>query len=657
LKPIISPGNGSSKLGHTVIHNPPAVFYNTILPRADGKTYSFRHPDGFTDIGKEKMASVPKRNAGNILVLSITLLIIFSVFTIRYGRFIRGFRGYHAVKKYSYTPRAYEELTVGESLDLGWAHGPGRRPEGSYLEHDTVKPPGKLRIGTFGCSFTRGEEAAAGHEYPSFLRKTFQAGGFENLEVINFGNRAYGNHQSYLLWKYLGRKYDLDYIVFMPFSWHVDRDNTFIFGNNSYGPLHARLVIKEGELKLLSVLGESRRESIEIYHRLFMPWRYLRHDREAPPFLRALLPRRRRLTVNPFYYWRGDGQEEEILDSYALIFQDIARNGESLVVISNDETIYNLHRQVEDPRVQFFRSRTQEFSGSFDYQAPRRHPSALGNRMRAEELFDFLAGEKTARMETVDVLPKSGCRKGSFGRRAPLYRYARAYLGVKGDPVSGFFMAREGTDGFHGLRRADFRRLRIASLLQVEVQEGRFVGLPYLLEEGRPVSLALRLGGEIVEIPLGEIRERGGVLGLILSPRDGPEIRKTGDGWSVDVNTVDIRGGVRIQTGLDVDDVTVRIGGRPALVGKETGQGASNGKEGVRTFSLYPDLGGYILLRSTAGQFMDPEQLKEKEGTFRLILQGRDGRRKRIPAFIGYRVVRKDFPPFEETCRIPVRGP
>ena len=125
------------------------------------------------------MASGPRKAAGNILVLSVTLLIIFSLFIFRYSRFVRRLRGYHMVKQYSYNPRSFEKLTSGESLNLGWAHGGGRHPEGSYLDYDADKHPGMVRIGTFGCSFTMGEEAARGHEYPSFLRRMFQEKGFK----------------------------------------------------------------------------------------------------------------------------------------------------------------------------------------------------------------------------------------------------------------------------------------------------------------------------------------------------------------------------------------------------------------------------------------------------------------------------------------------
>src|SRR5262249_1689918 len=82
-------------------------------------------------------------------------------------------------------------------------------------EHSYEKPPGTLRILTFGDSFTFGDEVSDNETWPYYLEKLLPGS-----EVINFGVHGYGHDQMLLYLQEEGIKYHPDIVIlgFLPFD-------------------------------------------------------------------------------------------------------------------------------------------------------------------------------------------------------------------------------------------------------------------------------------------------------------------------------------------------------------------------------------------------------------------------------------------------------
>ncbi|HXV28580.1 MAG TPA: hypothetical protein VD913_06405, partial [bacterium] len=300
--------------------------------------------------------------------------ILFTALAVRYHFFLKKLNHY---KDWAKSPEPedseFPKLESRQLANLGFAQTADEHPVSSYIKFPFEKKPGVIRIGTFGDSHTQGVEAAQNHDYPSFLQRHFRKAGYDHVEVINFGVKSYGLYQAALLWRYLGKKYDLDYAVFMVLSFHADRDLTFIEDTDTAVGVHARYVLKENQLELVPVVGDSRQEASLYYFRMFPPLRYIRYDRRAPPLLRALLPEGREWKFNPFYYRLGRPVTQEIIKSYALLFDQIADEAKNVVVIARDEFIGGLAGNTSSPNVYVLRSQMASFLNWGPYLAPKSH--------------------------------------------------------------------------------------------------------------------------------------------------------------------------------------------------------------------------------------------------------------------------------------------
>jgi len=272
-----------------------------------------------------------------ITCCAVTVSILLGIYLIRYQFFLNGLEHYKRTTSPDYKEREYLGLSQRQTIILGRAQQPSHEIKNSYLNIAKEKQPGIIRIGFFGCSFTKGSETAIGYDFPSILQDRLRQVGVEHVEVINFGVGGYGMHSSYLLWKYLGQEYNLDYVIFTLFDFHVERDSSFISPGRSYMPIRARYILKNDRLELIEVLGQNRREAASIYHQIIPRWRYLRYDRVAPPFLRSLIPVGRELRFNPFYYLANVSEEDEILQTYLRLFEELSGKVKHLIVIVNDE--------------------------------------------------------------------------------------------------------------------------------------------------------------------------------------------------------------------------------------------------------------------------------------------------------------------------------
>ena len=561
------------------------------------------------------------------------IVLIPALYVLRYGYLLHKLRGYNIANTSFYKEKKFPGLKPDQVMMLGNAHTQSNHPENSYIEYSKKKKPDTIRIGVFGCSFVEGTEAARGHDLASFLEDRFDKAGIKNIEVINFGVSGYGIHQMYLLWEFIGKDYELDYVVFMPFSWHKTRDNTFIYASDSYGPIHARFIIKNGEIELIPVSGATRPEACKIYHRITPPLRYILYDNHMPLFLKALLPSVLHKRSNPFYYKKWKSKKSEILTTYRILFEKLSKSTPNFIVICNDNKIYNLRDQIQQPNIHFIKSRTPEFF-NFLYFA-KGHNSALGNQMRADEFFTFFMNYPKPKIETLKVSCEVWEKKRDFipsGR--PLYEYDKLSVDI-GEGEAATFLAKRP----HPYENLDFRKYKIESLLLLppgeDIKLVTFVPLDFLLKDNKPVFLSFRRGDNSFKAPIGFINAQASVLGKweLELDKNGYFV-KHGSGWAFEIKNSNFF----LETNPKIKNIYI----------------TTNGNRILKTVSAYRNsflhfLGKFILgknalifkplpsdfacLRAKPGQFADIDNLAGKEGTLDLVLSGKNGRKKQYPIF------------------------
>jgi hypothetical protein len=283
-------------------------------------------------------------------------------------------------------PSAAEVAAVGAATfaRLGHLRPPDARRD-AFAHFPREKRPGTVRIGCFGDSFTWGDEVDDGYDYPAQLQALARARGRPDVEVINFGNSAYGMHQSWILWDEVGRGYDLDHLVLVTQPYWPNRDTTFTTPSAAKLVLHSRFVLDRGDLVRVDPIGTTERERTDRYDAFLPPFRYLRYDRVPPAFLRALLPEGRAIT-NPFYY-DGRRAQREAFETYRILLARFAAERPDALVVDGAGPFLPLV-----PKTGRLRGLRPRPGGAFLYRAPKGHASPWGNRLLAEQILAALTG-------------------------------------------------------------------------------------------------------------------------------------------------------------------------------------------------------------------------------------------------------------------------
>ncbi|MEM1204226.1 MAG: hypothetical protein AAGN66_13430 [Acidobacteriota bacterium] len=528
-----------------------------------------------------------RRLGGNLLALSLSLGLIALLFQWRFETFRSSRQGYEAIASESYRTRDFAPLTEAQVTQLGRAHSQLHRPPSSYAETSRAKPEGTFRIGLFGCSFLEGAEAALGFDLGTLLQEHFTDAGYGRVEVVNFGVGGYGVHQAAKLWDMVGRDYDLDVTLFYLWSFHRGRDDTFLHRPEQYLPVHGRYVVENDDLRWIEVVGNSREEAADIYHRPLPPWRYLRYDSKAPVFLRALLPPGRELRRNPFYH--RSNPDGELDETYARLLERVAAGSERVVVMCNDDDICSFRGQVRADNIHFSAGRSDFAASHLSslYRAPRKHLGGLGNDLAALEVFNLLTGGAPDRLPVLRLRP--GLEPPpTLGTPRPLHTFDRVLVGERAWKAGRFVTP--------GGDPVDLRERGISALLDVSSpNELRFVGLPEPLVPGAPLTLRVHRGEPPFQVPLGTV-EGGGVLGRI-SQSDA--VDAGGRTWRLDI------GG---SPALEVSGpgafapADILLDGRPILRTRADPEPATPGEPAGLRLELEPTEGPFLEVRAVRDQ-------------------------------------------------------
>jgi len=148
---------------------------------------------------------------------------------------------------------------LAHDAELGWSIKPGGSAElysanaqglRADREFDRQPPAGRVRIATFGDSFTHGDDVAAEATWQSALM-----GLDERYEVMNFGVPSYGPGQALLRYRRESERFDFDWVALGLLSENVHRAvNTFrpFYRPGTGVPLaKPRFVLRKGALELI----------------------------------------------------------------------------------------------------------------------------------------------------------------------------------------------------------------------------------------------------------------------------------------------------------------------------------------------------------------------------------------------------------------------
>jgi hypothetical protein len=305
-------------------------------------------------------------------------------------------------------PKNLTEHNTGMSkLDslVGWSQ---EDKKSCFSKFEKKKRDGVIRIGCFGDSFTHGDEVNDIYDYPSFLQGFFYKNGQYNVEVINFGVGGYGFHQSYILWEYAGREYDLDFVLLGPTCFRQERDTTFStrfsYRDDIY-LLHSRYILKNSqEVRRVDVIGKTIYQRVLNYWNFFPALRYLRFDRYPPHFLAAplacLLPGTQ-LKGNPFYYKRDQVKEMDTI--YTILLHKISEGTLQVILGTYDQHSLGLGAKIGNSN---FFSVPLYRPDHFPYLAFSGHNSSYGNRVLAGQMYDCLINKTESNptlVETSDI--------------------------------------------------------------------------------------------------------------------------------------------------------------------------------------------------------------------------------------------------------------
>jgi hypothetical protein len=427
-----------------------------------------------------------------LLYLAVVMLAVNGVF---YWFFISKIHRAAENARYDAVDERWVDPTT--MLNLGWV-SPAR--SSSFVHFSPQKPPGVVRIGCIGDSYTYGDEVGPNEDYPTLLQKLFVERGYENVQVINFGSSFYGFHQSFILWKFVARRYALDVVILGPRSFYHTREAHM---NHPGVPLavHARYIVDGGQARLIPVLGTTKDEVVARYHSFIPERRYLKYDLDPPAFLKALIPGGRRLR-NPFYYHSGT-IKDEINQTYRALLAEMASDPSTQIILSNfDREIAELGRSVDKPNIH---SLPLTKNWQFPNVMQRRHYSVHGNELLAHQYFREVTGSRRDVSRSIEFtdLPLHVSEEETSGLRSPLVDLEQIGVHV-GAMFAGMFQY----DDSNLLEDAERRPYSLLAIKgrDSSVLDAIFVPLEFQIDEDSRIWLRAGRSETSAEETIGKVR-------------------------------------------------------------------------------------------------------------------------------------------------------
>jgi len=375
----------------------------------------------------------------------------------------------------------------------------------SFRKFEMRKPDGVTRVCAFGDSFTYGDEVEAGADYPSLLERMLERAGIEGVQVLNFGSPWHGFQQAFMLWERAGSRYRCDYALLGPNSFWEARGTAFNH-TDLLSPyyIHARYVLDDEDVRLVEIEGDNFRERFERYWSFLPTWKVLRYDRNAPAFLRALIPKGRTLP-NPFYY-RSESAEEEATAIWRILLGKMSESDMSVVMTNKRKRVVQLADSLGLPADNAW------FEYRFPYSAGRGHNSVWGNQMVALKYFAALVeGETPAFFRIATSNRRNISTRSNIPRKRALSDYRSLVVEINRKDAGIFAVASKNYRERGIPLPTDLLGMSLHSLLAIlepgeSLLDAAFVPLPYELNEGAELRLHVEGGGVESDLAIARVR-------------------------------------------------------------------------------------------------------------------------------------------------------
>ena len=302
-----------------------------------------------------------------------------------------------------------------------------------FLNFPQKKSPGAIRVGTFGDSYTYGDEVSDGHDYPSFLQKIF-AEKFpkKKIEVLNFSLSGYSFQQSFMLYEEYAEKYGIDYILLGPGGFYPDRGSDFCKNwGSERSPVKSRYILgpDQNSLKLIHINGRTPLEKYKNYYALVPSWKQMKYDRTPFQSLDDYFPFLKDLS-SPFYHVDLSVPEESSQINKILLRKILLKHAGKVLFLTNryidtfeakenGYEFYNLYKEVSQINPNHL--------GNLLFAKPLYeryccHHSSLGNEIWSLMYFHALTGVENFFIDLIN------CNQVSSSKRKTAYIKQKFFL-------------------------------------------------------------------------------------------------------------------------------------------------------------------------------------------------------------------------------------
>ena len=268
-----------------------------------------------------------------------------------------------------------------------------KRRSNHFLRFPKEKEKKAIRIGTFGDSFTHGDEVKKTWSYPAQLQKMFEKKNPENIiEILNFGMSSHGLQQHFIVWKEYAIKYNIDYILLGPEGSQPNRDLAFTIPEQRLPYLRhprGRYIVKtDGSLAFVNISGDTFFERYNNYYSLTPSWTVLSYDKYFFNLWRGMyFPSSMLQIQNPFYYTNLNIEEEVTSINKNLLNQIKKIYPRTTLFLTSNKKVYNLYKEENFLNINYLHLFPQT---PLYYR--RYHYSTLGYEIWAEVFFKVLTG-------------------------------------------------------------------------------------------------------------------------------------------------------------------------------------------------------------------------------------------------------------------------
>ena len=270
-----------------------------------------------------------------------------------------------------------------------------------FINFVKKKPKNTIRIGTFGDSFTHGDEVHSEASYPSHLQELFNNRFLKKIEVLNFGVWSHSFQQQFFIWEKYSKYYDIDYILYGPRGLYPDRDLTFVkrFQGDSFlrFPKSRFILFKKKDVQLLSIKGNSFIKQYKNYYSFFPSSTVLRYDKKPFQLLEIYFPFFKNIE-NPFYYSDLPKHIEAVMINTILLKKINKIYNKKILLFTDNKWFFKDYQMVRNLyNLNFFDS----FKKPFLYNMFQ-HKSSLGNEFIANIYFNALIGKTNINLNIFD---------------------------------------------------------------------------------------------------------------------------------------------------------------------------------------------------------------------------------------------------------------